>query len=177
MNDILSENIVYQGRILKMTHDEVTFEDGSRGYRDVLHLPGAVAILAFDENGRILMVSQYRHAVEDEVLELPAGMLEKGEDPLVAAKRELQEETGYACGKIVHMTDFYTSPGVVKETLHLYLAGDLHYVHQNLDDDEFLRVRTVSRQEFEQMIFDNRIKDAKTIIAYLFWKNYLKENG
>ena len=123
------------------------------------------------------MVSQYRHAVEDEVLELPAGMLEKGEDPLVAAKRELQEETGYACGKIVHMTDFYTSPGVVKETLHLYLAGDLHYVHQNLDDDEFLRVRTVSRQEFEQMIFDNRIKDAKTIIAYLFWKNYLKENG
>ncbi|MBQ4252009.1 MAG: NUDIX hydrolase, partial [Erysipelotrichaceae bacterium] len=95
----------------------------------------------------------------------------------VCTFRELQEETGYACGKIVHMTDFYTSPGVVKETLHLYLAGDLHYVHQNLDDDEFLRVRTVSRQEFEQMIFDNRIKDAKTIIAYLFWKNYLKENG
>ena len=174
MNEILKEELIYEGRVCKLTHDTVTFDDGSIGYRDVLHLNGAVAILAFKDDQHIMLVQQYRHAIEEQILELPAGMLEKGEDPLEAAQRELEEETGYRAGKMTFLASFFTSPGVVKETIHLYLATDLTFVGQHLDDDEYLSVRTFSVDEINQMIADNRLNDGKSIIAWLLWKDRYK---
>ena len=117
MNKTIKENLIYEGRICRFTHNEVSFEDGSTGYRDVLHLPGAVAVLAENDHGEILCVEQYRHAVSDTLIEIPAGMLEKGEDPVDAALRELEEETGYRAHKIEPLCQFYTSPGVVNEKI------------------------------------------------------------
>ena len=171
MNDILKEELIYQGRICKFTHDTVTFEDGSTGHRDVLHLPGAVAVIAENNEGKLLFVSQYRHAVETELLEIPAGMLEKGENPELAALRELQEETGYKASKIEKLVEFFTSPGVVKEKIYVYMASDLTFVGQHLDADEYLNVKTYTAEEVEKMIKDNELQDGKSIIAYELWKN------
>ena len=170
MNKILKRDVVYQGRICSLTHNEVEFADGSKGYRDILHLPGAVAILAFKDENTLLLVEQYRHAVNETLLEIPAGMLEKGEGKAEAALRELQEETGYHADKLEYLTSFYTSPGVVQETLYIYVAHDLHYVGQHLDDDEFLNVREVSTADFQQLILDDKIKDGKSVLAYTYWK-------
>lgn len=171
MNDILKEELIYQGRICKFTHDTVTFEDGSTGHRDVLHLPGAVAVIAENNERKLLFVSQYRHAVETELLEIPAGMLEKGENPELAALRELQEETGYKASKIEKLVEFFTSPGVVKEKIYVYMASDLTFVGQHLDADEYLNVKTYTAEEVERMINDNELQDGKSIIAYELWKN------
>ena len=137
-NSTIKENEIYRGRICRFTHNEVTFEDGSTGYRDVLHLPGAVAVLAKDDEGNIFFVEQFRHAVMESLLELPAGMLEKGEDPVEAALRELEEETGYKAHKIEFLCSFFTSPGVVNEKIYLYTASQLERTFQHLDEDEFL---------------------------------------
>ncbi|MBO4537916.1 MAG: NUDIX hydrolase [Erysipelotrichaceae bacterium] len=170
MNEILKEEVIYQGRVCKLTHDTVTFDDGTLGYRDVLHLNGAVGILAFKDEDHIMLVQQYRHAIEQTILELPAGMLEAGEDPEEAAARELEEETGYRAANITFLMSFFTSPGVVRETIHLYLATDLTFVGQHLDSDEYLSVRTFSLAEIEQMIAENLLTDGKSVLAYLLWK-------
>ena len=171
MNDILKEELIYQGPICKFTHDTVTFEDGTTGFRDVLHLPGAVAVIAENSEGNLLFVSQYRHAVETELLEIPAGMLEKDEDPADAALRELQEETGYKAEKLVKLVDFFTSPGVVKEKIHIYMASGLTFVGQDLDADEFINVRTFTPKQVSEMIDNNQLKDGKSIIAFELWKS------
>lgn len=164
-NSTIKENEIYRGRICRFTHNEVTFEDGSTGYRDVLHLPGAVAVLAKDDEGNIFFVEQFRHAVMENLLELPAGMLEKGEDPVEAALRELEEETGYKAHRIEFLCSFFTSPGVVNEKIYLYTASQLERTSQHLDEDEFLKVRKIPEKEVEQMILDNKINDGKTILA------------
>lgn len=176
MNRLIKENEIYRGRICRFTHNEVEFEDGSTGYRDILHLPGAVAVLAIDENNEVLLVEQFRHAVNESLLELPAGMLEKGEDPQEAALRELQEETGYHAGHIEFLASFFTSPGVVNETIHLYAATDLTYVHQDLDPDEFLEVKRIPIDQLEKMIEEKQLKDGKSMLAYELYKNhYMKK--
>ena len=174
MNKTIKENLIYEGRICRFTHNEVSFEDGSTGYRDVLHLPGAVAVLAENDRGEILCVEQYRHAVSDTLIEIPAGMLEKGEDPVDAALRELEEETGYRAHKIEPLCQFYTSPGVVNEKIYIYVASELEHTSQHLDADEFLKVKKFTRDQFEKLICDNRITDGKTILAYTL--NKLKKS-
>ena len=109
--------------------------------------------------------------METQLLELPAGMLEKNEDPVLAAARELQEETGYKAGKIEKLVDFFTSPGVVKEKIYIYMASDLTFVGQHLDEDEYLNVKTYAPEEIEHMIANNELKDGKSIIAFELWKN------
>ena len=173
-NSTIKENEIYRGRICRFTHNEVTFEDGSTGYRDVLHLPGAVAVLAKDDEGNIFFVEQFRHAVMESLLELPAGMLEKGEDPVEAALRELEEETGYKAHKIEFLCSFFTSPGVVNEKIYLYTASQLERTSQHLDEDEFLKVRKIPKKEVEQMILNNKINDGKTILALALEK--MKKN-
>ncbi|MBR0385416.1 MAG: NUDIX hydrolase [Erysipelotrichaceae bacterium] len=176
MNRLIKEHEIYKGRICRFTHNEVEFADGSTGWRDILHLPGAVAVLAVDENNRILFVEQFRHAVNDSVLELPAGMLEKGEDPEEAALRELQEETGYHADRIQLLAEFYTSPGVVNEKIYLYGAGDLTYVHQDLDDDEFLEVKRLTFAEVEDMIEKKQLKDGKSILGFELYRHFMKKD-
>ena len=175
MNKILKEETLYTGRVCRFTHNEVEFEDGTTGYRDILHLPGAVGILAIDNNNKFLFVKQHRHAISDTILEIPAGMIELSEDKGVTALRELQEETGYHANHLEYLCEFYTSPGVVNEKIYLYFAKDLEYVHQDLDEDEYLSVQTFTEEEVEEMIRTNVIKDAKTMIAFAHYKQFIKK--
>ena len=165
-NRTIKENEIYVGKICRFTHNEVEFDDGSTGYRDVLHLNGAVAVLAFDDEDNVFFVDQFRHAVNERLLELPAGMLEKGEDPKDAALRELEEETGYKAHHIEFLTSFYSSPGVVNERIYLFMADQLEKTAQHLDRDEFLQVRKIPSAEVKQMILNNELTDGKTIVAY-----------
>ena len=174
MNKTLKKELIYKGPVCTFTHNTVTFEDDSVGYRDVLNLPGAVAILAFKDDSTVLLVEQFRHAIEQSLLELPAGMLEKGEDPKAAALRELQEETGYKAENIELLQEFFTSPGVVNEKIYIYLATDLTFVGQHLDADEYLNVRELTVDQLEEMMADGKIQDGKTLIGYLRWKNLKK---
>ena len=113
------------------------------------------------------MVEQFRIAAKSKMLEIPAGKLEKGEDPLECGKRELIEETGYKAGKIQFLGDYYATPGYCEEVLHLYLATELEFVGQHLDPDEFLNVKTYTLDELFDMVMNNKIYDAKTAIAIL----------
>ncbi|GJM68060.1 hypothetical protein HMSSN036_02760 [Paenibacillus macerans] len=120
----VSTDPVFSGKMISLQVDTVKLPDGTLATREVVKHPGAVAVLAVHE-GRLLLVDQYRQAMGRCEMEIPAGKLEKGEDPLEAAARELQEETGYTCGKLTHLHSFYTSPGFADEIIHLYWAEEL----------------------------------------------------
>ncbi|MEI7905341.1 MAG: NUDIX hydrolase [Candidatus Firestonebacteria bacterium] len=139
----------------------------------VLH-PGAAVIVPILPDGRILMVKQRRFAIQKWSWEVPAGTLEDKEKPLNCAKRELEEETGYKAGKIRKILDFYSSPGFLHERMHIYLATSLHKGAQNLDEDEEIRVYPLKMSEILGLIRKNRVYDAKTIAAILFYREFLE---
>jgi len=163
----LSSRLCYSGKIFNVTKSEVELENGQHAAREVVHHNGAVAIAALDEQGRLLMVRQYRFAVGAELLEIPAGKLEPGESPLQCAFRELEEETGYTTKTMSPLTVAFASPGCFTEKIHIFLALKLAPSHQNLDDDEFLTVEHVPLDEAVRMVMDGEITDAKTQIAVL----------
>ncbi|WP_127575070.1 NUDIX domain-containing protein [Paenibacillus barengoltzii] len=173
-NDKLKETTVstesiFQGRVISLQLDTVKLPDGTTATREIVKHPGAVAVLAVHE-GRLLLVDQYRQAMGRCELEIPAGKLEPGEDPAEAAVRELQEETGYRCDKLIHLHSFYTSPGFADEIIHLYLAEQLSAGEMSLDADEFLEVQEVTLEEALDLISEGRIADAKTILAVYIWQ-------
>ena len=124
----LDSKIVFDGRIVKVFNDDVKLSDGTKAFREVVKHSGGVVILAIKEN-KILMVKQFRYPMKEVMLELPAGKLEKGEDPFLAAKRKLEEETGYCANKWTDLGFVYTSPGYSDEKLYLYKAEDLYYTN------------------------------------------------
>lgn len=173
-NDKLKETTVstesiFQGRVISLQLDTVKLPDGTTATREIVKHPGAVAVLAVHE-GRLILVDQYRQAMGRCELEIPAGKLEPGEDPAEAAVRELQEETGYRCDKLIHLHFFYTSPGFADEIIHLYLAEQLSPGEMSLDADEFLEVQEVTLEEALDLISEGRIADAKTIMAVYIWQ-------
>ncbi len=135
--------------------------------REVVEHPGAVGIVALKENGDIVMVKQYRKAVEQVLLELPAGKLEQGENPLDCAARELTEETGYTAGDLRYLVSFYTSPGFSNEIMHMFLATNLKEGKNDPDDDEMVETVEISRDRAMDMILKGEIKDGKTIAGIL----------
>lgn len=160
----LTSSNVYDGKILKVYKDEVEIADGSKSLREVVKHSGGVVILAFKDN-KILLVKQYRYPISKTVLELPAGKLESGEDPLEAAKRELEEETGY-CAEIWKSLGFInTSPGFCDEKLYLYLAQELKYTFCHPDDGEIIQAGAYKIEDVLKMITNGKINDAKTICA------------
>ena len=116
---------VFTGKVISLQVDDVELPDGKTGKREIVKHPGAVAIIAVTADNKIIMVEQYRKALERSLVEIPAGKLEKGEEPVLSAKRELEEETGYECEKMEHIISFYTSPGFADELVHLYVAHNL----------------------------------------------------
>lgn len=172
----LSSESIFKGNVISLQVDTVQLPDGNKATREVVKHPGAVSVLAIHE-GRLLLVDQYRQPMGRCELEIPAGKLEQGEDPLQAAKRELQEETGYSCGKIELVHSFYTSPGFADEIIHLYIASDLQKGEMALDEDEFLEVYEATLEECESYIAEGRIGDAKTILAVYIWKQQLLNEG
>lgn len=164
-------NPIFEGRIISLQVDEVRLPNGETATREIVKHPGAVAVMALVD-GKMLVVEQYRKPLEKSQVEIPAGKLDKGEEPLDAAKRELEEETGYKAGSIRHLTSFYTSPGFADEIVHLYVAEDLARGKVNLDEDEFLDCEAITLEQAEDYMKQNRISDAKTILAVYAWKLY-----
>lgn len=168
----VSTESIFTGKVISLQVDTVQLPDGNQATREVVKHPGAVSVLAVHE-GRLLLVDQFRQPMGRCELEIPAGKLEKGENPIEAAKRELQEETGYSCGKIEPLHSFYTSPGFADEIIHLFIASELQKGEMSLDEDEFLEVYEATLEECEAYIAEGRIADAKTILAVYAWRQGL----
>ncbi|HWP50482.1 MAG TPA: NUDIX hydrolase [Clostridia bacterium] len=167
----LNSRKIYDGRILSLRVDRVLLENGREAVREVIDHQGAAGIVAFDEEGKLLMVRQYRYPVGQELLELPAGKIDPGETPLQCAARELQEETGYCARKLTELGRVYPAAAYDVEMVHLYYAEGLTPVQQNLDEDEFLSVEHVDFDEAVRMVLDDEILDSKTQIGILKIKN------
>lgn len=167
----------YHGIIVDVHLDNVRLSDGSKARREVVEHPGGVTILPVDEAGNCYMVRQFRYPAGHMMLEAPAGKLEYGEDHRDCAVRELSEETGFTADELIYLGGFYTSPGFSSELLHVYLALGLHAGESHLDEGEFLNVEKLSLQALEQMIMNNEIEDAKTIIAVLKAEKVLKDRA
>jgi ADP-ribose pyrophosphatase len=167
----ISTEPIFQGKIISLQVDTVQLPNGGTATREIVKHPGAVAVIALVED-RMIVVEQYRKPLEKSQVEIPAGKLDAGEDPIEAAKRELEEETGYRAGSIRHVSSFYTSPGFADEILHLYLAEELQAGQVNPDEDEFLECEMITLEQAQQYIREQRISDAKTIMAVYAWQLY-----
>lgn len=174
MSNLIEKTIntkqIFQGSIISVQVDEVELPNGQTSKREIVKHPGAVAILPFTAEGKLILVRQFRKALEKEIYEIPAGKLEENELPEVCAKRELEEETGYTCSQLTLLTSFYTSPGFANEYIYLYEASKLSTGHRQLDQDEFMEVVEVSLEEAERLVAEQKIDDAKTMYAVLYWK-------
>jgi len=163
----LSRKDIFQGRIFSVHVDEVLLPNGNTSTREVIEHVDGVAVLALDDESNVLMVTQYRYVFGRNMLEIPAGKLDAGEDPAVGALRELKEETGAVPGDFRYLDSFIAAPGCYGELLHLYLARDLKMEEQKLDPDEFLNVSRIPFAEMVERCLNGDIQDAKTIIAVL----------
>ena len=157
----------FKGRIINVRQDEALTCDGRPCSREVIEHPGGVSIIAFNDKNELFLVKQYRYPIEQFTLELPAGKLERGEDPLECAKRELTEETGYEAEKFELFDIMYPSPGCLEEKHYIFTAENLKFKGQHLDEDEFLDVKTLPLEQAVEMAFKNEITDAKTKIGIL----------
>ncbi|WP_102692564.1 NUDIX domain-containing protein [Rummeliibacillus pycnus] len=171
----LSTKNIFEGRVIKVQVDQVTLPNGKTATRELVKHPGAVAIIPITSEGKIIMVEQFRKPLERSIIEIPAGKLELGEKPELTAIRELEEETGYGAMDLELIQSFATSPGFADEVIHLFVAKNLFKIEQpaSLDEDEFVELLEVSIEEAEQLVKEQRIFDAKTILAIMWAKNNL----
>ena len=169
----IKREVLHQGKIFSLLRDEIKLPNGKTAIREYISREGAAAIVAADDQGKIFFVRQYRHPVKQSALELPAGTLEKGEDPKECAMRELEEEIGWKAQDLELLTSMYTSIGVSSEVLDLYLAKGLTKGTQNLDPDEFIEIEKYTLDEALEMIKKGEIKDAKTIVGVYMYKERL----
>ncbi len=165
--EIVDGDIAWRGLIFNVERMNVRLPSGKPSVRDVVRHPGAAAIVALTETGKIALVRQYRASLDRVTVEIPAGKLDPGEDPLVCAKRELKEETGFVAGRIAYLTTIATSCGFSDELIHIYLATQLEFEGANPDDDEFLNVDLVPVHELVDAVLDGKIEDAKTVVGAL----------
>jgi len=163
---IFSEPI-FKGRVVELSRDTVLLEDGRQTTREVIHHPGGVCVAAFDAQDNLLMVRQFRYPYKAQLLELPAGKREPGEDPAECGRRELEEETGARAEVFRPLGRLYPTPAYVDEIIYMYYAKKLSYTQQNLDEGEFLTVERVPFPQAVEMVLAGEILDAKTQIAVL----------
>jgi len=165
--EILATRSIYDGKIFDVVESEIRHDDVQYKREIVIHKGSAVIIPVFAD-GTVALVRQYRYAAEKFLLEVPAGTLNKDEDPQLGAERELEEEIGVRAGKVEKLTEFYVSPGFLTEKMHLFLATDLTPTKQNLEVDEILTVERLSFSDAFALIRRGEIEDAKTIIGLMF---------
>lgn len=163
----LTETTEFSGRIFDVNRLSVRLPDGREALRDVVRHPGAVGIVALTDDGRICLVRQYRAALDRVTVEIPAGKLDPGEDPLECARRELTEETGMVAERIAYLTTIATSVGFADELIHLYMATGLSFAGSDPDADEFINVDLVELGQLVDAVLDGRIEDAKTVVGAL----------
>lgn len=164
---------IYEGKILNLRIDTVELPDKKYSKREIVEHPGAVAIVALTDDNEIILVKQYRKAVERELLELPAGKLEIGEEPKETAIRELKEETGFSSNKIEYLLEFYTSPGFTDEKMYIFLAEGLIEGEAQPEKDEYIEVLRVKLDDLIDMIYKGEITDSKTIVGAFTIKEHL----
>lgn len=189
----LNSQIMYDGKIVTVLKDDVEIADGHKSFREVVKHSGGVVVLAIKtpslskgteklsskptevptyvaplngEGASVLFVKQFRYPMKEVLLELPAGKLEKGEDPFLAAQRELEEETGYCAQKWTNLGFVYTSPGYSDEKLYLYKAEDLYFTQRHPDEGEILQPFEININDAIKMINNGEINDAKTLCAF-----------
>jgi ADP-ribose pyrophosphatase len=162
---LIGSDLIHDGKVVHLYVDTVQLPNGSLTRRETVRHSGAVAIVPLDRDGKVILVRQYRHATGRALLEIPAGTLDKGEDPDQCAIRELQEETGYKPGKLHKIGGIFVAPGYSTEFIHLYLATDLTASRLAMDEDEFIEVQHVPLPDVLNRIQSGEIPDAKTICA------------
>lgn len=168
----LERTLVHKGAIIDYYQDTVKVPNGNVVKWDFIGHKGAAAVVAVNNDGKLLMVRQYRNALDRETLEIPAGGLESVEEPTdAAAARELEEETGYKAGKLELLISIRTTVAFCNEKIDIYVASDLIPSRQHLDEDEFINVESYDIEELKQMIYDCKIQDAKTVAAILAYSD------
>lgn len=163
---VISTENIYKGKVFDISIAEIKEGDTEYKREIVEHKGSTVIVPVFDDN-TVALVKQYRHAAGEYLLEIPAGTLNKDEDPLIGAKRELEEEIGVTSDNIEKLIEFYVSPGFLTEKMNVYLATNLKKGEQNLDEDEILTIEKLTFEEAFEMIRSNKIKDAKTICGLI----------
>ena len=172
----ISTERIYEGKIINLRKDKVTVKNGT-SYREIVEHNGGAVICPLTNDGKLVMVKQFRKPIESVMLELPAGKRDGDEDGASVAKRELKEETGYTAGEIIHLTDIYTSPGFSNELLSIYLAKDLTPGDTEFDDTEAIDIFEMPLDELVGMAMRGELNDAKTITGILMTAEYVRENG
>lgn len=165
MNKRLSSRYLYKGSIINLRLDEVELPDGRQTQREIVEHPGAAAIVPLDSGGRVRFVRQYRDAVAEDLLEIPAGKLKPGEDPGDCALRELQEELGITAGSIIHMATFYSTPGFCDEVMHMFLGEDLIPAGGGVKREEFIKEEVRFLEPVDRLVSD--LRDAKSVVGVL----------
>lgn len=160
----IKKNYIYEGKILKLRRDEAELPNGEPCIREMVEHSGGASVL-YIEDGKVLLVRQFRYAYGESIYEIPAGKLETGEDPMLAAKRELEEEAGVKAGRLELMFTLYPTPGYTSEKIYIYQAFDCEKVNAHLDEGEFLDIEYIPLEKAKEMLKNGEIKDGKTIIA------------
>jgi ADP-ribose pyrophosphatase len=179
---LISSKLAYKGRVVNVYADTVEEPNGLIFKRDVIRHNGSVVILAIDEsvdpkNPTIILERQYRHAVGEFLLELPAGRIEPNEPPLAAAKREMIEETGYRAKSWTRLTKYFASPGFLGESMHIYLARDIRAGEAQPEADEQIEIRRISFSDAMDLVASGKIHDGKTLIGLLLLQERLRQTA
>ena len=168
---IFSEKI-YKGELLDVRKDKVSLPDNEIGYREWINHPGASCCVPILPDNKIILVKQYRYAIKDESIEIPAGKIDSNEDPKECANRELIEETGFKSNKLTLLTSIYPAIGFANEKIWIYLAENLEKSNSKTDNDEFIEIISIDHNTAMKMIREGMIKDSKTIIAIMWLDKY-----
>lgn len=171
---IISSKELLKNKLFTVTEEVAHDPDGFEIHRSIVRHPGSAVMIPVDDKNRVLLVQQYRLPAEKKLWEIPAGRLDAGETPLKAAKRELEEETGIKAKNWVKLTSFYASPGYVAEKMNLFLALDLTQGKQSLMEDERIELGWFKKKRIRELIHSGEIQDAKTIVAFYLWLDWIK---
>ena len=174
---LIKSDIRFEGKVFNVQVDEIEYDSGNKGIREVAVHPGGAVVVPVKENGKIVLVNQFRYPFQKKILELPAGKLDYNEDPYVCAVRELEEETGYRTGKVEKLGHIFTTPGFCTEILHIYLAADLIPGNHNREEGEQgMEIFEFTMKEIEEKIKSNEIADSKTICGIYLALQYFQKN-
>ena len=171
--ELIDSEQIFEGRVFTIRRDNLRTPDGRTTKFDIVEHHGSVVILPIDKDGNLLLVRQYRHAAMEDMLELPAGVLEPNEDPILSAGRELREETGMAANNLLELGKFYLAPGYSTELMTVFLATDLYPNPLAPDADEFLEVEKIPLAEALSIAEAGKMPDAKTLAALLMARPHL----
>lgn len=167
----IDNEIIYDGKIIRVERDQIELENGHKSYREVVFNSGGICVLAITSDNKFILVKQFRYPSKEELYEIAGGKVEANEEMLVAAQRELKEETGYVSDEISYLGYFYPTVAYASEVIHMALMTNCVYEEQCLDEGEFVEVILLEKDELLKLIYQNEIKDAKTIIAFMKFIN------